>query len=242
MRPIRSLLGSVSRLALGSILVSVGAMGQAETRQIGGSWNVLKLSGDLAAIDPGLRKFRWQIENQSRLRDDDGGAWRFSQNLLYSQLGYSITDRVCVWLGYVHAWNHRLDGDAFQENRPYQEVLAGFPGSGWQLASRTRLEQRIRQDNGVVAVRLRQHIALKFPLPSVAPNLAAYLGDEVFFYLNQSSFGPIGFSQNRISTGVIYDISDELAIDVGYLGQYLLPNSGDQVFTHNIRIELEYRF
>jgi hypothetical protein len=71
---------------------------------------------------------------------------------------------------------------------------------------------------------------------------AYYVGDEVFFYVTQNNFGKQGFSENRFSSGLSYQFTHKLGVDLGYLGQYVDTLSGTNLFTHNLQGNLHYRF
>jgi hypothetical protein len=51
--------------------------------------------------------------NQTRTRDDSDQGTRFTENLLFTQIGYQLNKHASIWLGYVHDWIAPL-------NRNYQ--------------------------------------------------------------------------------------------------------------------------
>lgn len=207
-----------------------------------GNWSSLTLSGNLKDLSSSLDGFRWIVINQTRLRDDNPNAWRFTEDLLFSQLGYDITKYASVWLGYVHDWIHPLDRTAYQESRPYEDLMFVFPAGDLTIDSRTRLEQRINQTTGNLGVRLRQMFMLHQPLDFIDPSLSLYVGDEILGYLNANSFGPTGFSENRAMGGFNYKLTSQLAFDLGYLGQYARNNNASAIFTQNIFANVSYKF
>ena len=173
-------------------------------------------------------------QGQGRWRDDSSRGFRFSENLLFAQLGYSLNEYASVWLGYVHDWIHPLDKLSYHENRPYEDFLWNTAFGDLKFTSRTRLEQRIRQDTGNTAVRARQMLQLSHPLHFIHDDLSAYVGDEVLGYLNTNSFGPTGFSENRAFAGLAFQFTKQLGVDLGYLGQYVmtcLPTMSSSTFT-----------
>jgi hypothetical protein len=216
--------------------------GQAATANMAGNWDSVTLSGSLGDLTPTLHDFRWLIMDQSRLRNDGPQGFRYSENLLFSQIGYALNEQTSVWLGYAHDWIHSLDKPSYQESRSYEDFLWNVPFGDLKFTSRTRLEQRIRQDTGDLGVRARQFLQLSHPLRFIHNNLSAYVNDEVFAYLNSNTFGPTGFSENRAAAGLAFQFIKQLGVDLGYLGQYVVGKPGNDLFTHNVQLNLRYQF
>ncbi|SMF97357.1 Protein of unknown function [Methylomagnum ishizawai] len=237
-----------SRLKVGAWLMLAGLWGAhapaglAATNNMAGNWDSVTLSGHFGALSPRLKDFRWQFLEQTRLRDDSPEGFRFSENLLFSQLGYAINDHASVWLGYVHDWIHPLDKLAFQESRPYEDFLWISAFGDLKLTSRSRLEQRINQTTGNLGVRARQMLQLNYPLRFIHDDLGVYVGDEVLGYLNTNHFGPTGFSENRAFAGLGFQFTQRMGADLGYLGQYVVNRPGNDLFTHNVQFNLRFTF
>lgn len=68
------------------------------------------------------------------------------------------------------------------------------------------------------------------------------MGDDVFFYANKNTFGKRGFSENRILAGLSYQFNEHAGLNLGYLGQFVDTTSGSNLFTHNLRANLRYKF
>ena len=66
-----------------------------------GVWGSVTLQGDFKSLWPSLNNFNWLIMNQSRTRDDSPQGSRFTENLLFSQVGYQLTDHASFALGYA---------------------------------------------------------------------------------------------------------------------------------------------
>lgn len=214
----------------------------AATTNMAGNWDSVTLSGNLDKLSPALKDFHWQVMDQTRQRDDSGKGFRFSENLLFGQLGYSVNEHASVWLGYVHDWIHPLDKAAYQESRPYEDFLWNSALGDLKFTARLRLEQRIRQDTGDVGIRARELLQVNYPLRFIHKDLSAYVGDEVLEYTNHNSFGRTGFSENRALAGLSYQLTPQLGADLGYLGQYVQNQSGNNLFTHNVQFNVRYRF
>ncbi|ADJ28408.1 DUF2490 domain-containing protein [Nitrosococcus watsonii] len=228
----------------------------ADTDNIFGSWTSVTLQGDFGFISPEGKDFRWIVIDQARTRDDkdlnpsrypgdNGFSPRFSENLVWIQGGYNLTEHSSIWLGYTHDWIKPLNGAHLQESRPYQDYLWSDKVFGnFTAMTRTRLEERVAisgQNSGEVGIRIRQLAMLKHPIPNVK-DLSVYVGDEVLAYLNENKFGPEGFSENRAFGGLSYQLTQEVGLMLGYLGQYLKNPGGNDLFTHNVQFDINYKF
>ena len=206
-----------------------------------GVWGTVKLQGDFKSLSPGLNKFKWAVINETRTRDDSPKGSRFLTNLLSGQVGYQLSNNASLWLGYMHTWNSSLDGSSFQESRPYQNFVWNQDISTFKLVSRSRMEQRIQETTGNTGYRARQLLKISHPLP-VMKGLSVYVGDEVLFYMNENDFGKKGFSENRVFSGLSYQVAKKAGVDLGYIGQYVDTISGKNIFTHNIQVKFHYKF
>lgn len=134
-------------------------------------------------------------------------------------LGLTLAPGVSVWAGY--AWVPSLPGtgDArIDEHRAWQQVILSraFAGGKVKLQARTRFEQRVHQAGSRVGLRLREFVRLDLrPRPSASWGLVAW--DELFVGLNQVSFAPQSYDQNRLFVGGSLQASDALRVEAGYL-------------------------
>ena len=228
---------------------NMGINDQGVNNQLG-VWGTLQLEGDFKVLSPSLSKFNWLIMDQSRTREDSSAGMRYTENLLFGQVGYQVTDKAQVALGYVHDWVHTGLGTApstfsYQESRPYQDFIWRQPLAGFGFMSRTRFEERINQTTGDTGYRGRQLFQITHPLP--VKNLSVYLGDETLYYANQNTFGRQGFSENRATTGLSYQFTPAIGFDLGYLGQYVVQNTTvnpnkNNLFTQNVQANLRFKF
>jgi hypothetical protein len=232
----------LSRLGLVTgALLSAGALADS-VESMAGNWSSLTLSGGFGKFSPRLQEFRWVLIDQTRLRDDNPNAWHLNEDQFYAQLGYAINPYTSVWLGYVHDWHHSLGKAAYHESRPYQDLLFDVPVAKLKAKVRTRLEQRVNHVTGNVGIRLRQMFTFQLPLEFVDPKLSLYVGDEMLFHLNANTFGSTGFSENRAVAGFSLQLTRQLGMDLGYLGQYIQEIGGAVLLTHNVYANVSYRF
>lgn len=213
----------------------------ADDNDMFGVWGSLTLQGDFKFLSSDLDQFHWLVMNQSRTREDSPDGSRFTENLLFSQVGYQLNKQASFWLGYTHDWIHPLNKASFQESRPYVDFVWKQPLGDLNLTSRTRMEDRINQATGDYGYRARQLLQINQPLPFLN-GLSAYVGDEVMFYMNKTDWGKRGFTENRIFGGLSYQFTDRAGVDLGYMGQYVDNSSGNNLFTHNLQANVHYRF
>lgn len=229
-------------ILLGMILCSTSLNSFADgLNDMFGVWGSLSLQGDFSAISPELDQYKWRITNQTRSRDDYHNRTRFTENILFTQTGYQLNQHASFWLGYVHNWIDPLHQSLFQESRPYQDFVWKQNVNEFKFMSRTRMDERIHTKTSDVGYRLRQLLQVGHVLPLVE-NLSAYLGYEVLFYLNNSGFGRSGVAENRMYTGLNYQLTKDFGVTMGYMGQHIDRRGANDLFTHNIQIDMHYHF
>jgi hypothetical protein len=232
----------IGTVALSTLLLSQSmASFAAGSEDIFGVWGKVKLQGNFKSLSPDLNKFKWAVINETRTRDDSSKGSRFYQDLLFGQVGYQINNNASIWIGYVHVWTSPLDDSSFQEYRPHQDFVWNQDIGDFKFMSRSRMEQRIRETTGDTGYRARQLLKISHPLP-LMNGLSVYVGDEVLFYMNENEFGKKGFSENRVFSGLSYQATKKMGVDLGYIGQYVDAISGKNTFTHNIQVNLRYNF
>ncbi len=213
----------------------------ADVNNMFGVWGSITLQGDFKALSPNADKFKWFIMNQTRTRDDSPEGTRFTENLLFSQVGYQFNEHASLWLGYAHDWINPLDKPSLNENRAYQDFIWKQSFGDFKLISRTRMDERFLEGTNEAGYRPRQLLMISHPLPFM-DDLSAYVGDEILFYLTKNVFGKQGFSENRIFTGLSYKFTQHIRMDMGYMGQYVDTKSGSNLFTHNLQVNIGYKF
>ena len=212
-----------------------------DLNNIFGSWDSFSLAGALGKSSSSLPAWRWLVAEQGVWREDNPRGLRVSENYVYGQFGYSINDNASIWIGYLHDWQQPLGKNSFEENRAYQDYLWVYPVLNGQINLRTRMDERVNQTTGNVGVRVRELIQFSCPLKQIA-GLSAYMSGELFAYLNQNSFGVIGFSEARAATGLSYNVNPHLGMDFGYLAVFINNTGKPDLFSHNVQVNLRYTF
>ncbi|WP_139557227.1 DUF2490 domain-containing protein [Methylotetracoccus oryzae] len=199
------------------LLLSFADAGHAELATSWGSWGQVVGEGDLGFIDPSLQKMRLWLEGQMRWNED----WQhWYQGMARAALGYSLSDRATVWLGYTFLPT-QLQG------KPYvaqQDVWPGFrytlPTEFGTFMFRTLFETNfIRGDDA--RFRPRQMIRYLRPF-EFEERLSLVVWDEFFVRLNSTEWGgKAGFDQNRIFLGLGWTFTPGVRAELGYLNQYV---------------------
>jgi hypothetical protein len=211
-----------ARLALASLLCASPA---AAVEQDGQVW---MMASARIALEHDVKLW---LEVQPRIGGD--GA---SQLLLRPALGYQITPSWALYQGY--AWTPSFEPFR-SENRSYQESLLDLPLGELRIVNRTRFEQRFIEDVGGVSLRLRHMLRLTYPIDAAKRWLVA-ASDEAFATLNDASNGPrSGFDQNRAYVGIRRRITDAVALEVGYLHQFVNQAADDDLSRNNAFVWLD---
>jgi len=201
------------------------------------SWNQVT-----ATVNLDSRK-EWfaYMEAQPRIGDDIS---RLERLLIRPALGYNLTDKVAVYLGY--AWtptftNASYDRDFRNENRIWQQLLYKHDLWGLQWQHRLRQEQRIIEDASGTSNRTRYLIRGSYGLsPDGYFGLTGY--NELFVTENGTKRGPIGgFDRDRFFFGP-YVKSGPGRYEVGYLGEYARQFGNDSRMINAILVSANYSF
>lgn len=213
-------------ILIASMLFTVRAQADSDVQ----SWNAIALTGD--ASENG--KWQFWFDGHLRFKDD---ASRLGVSIARPGVGYRVTDDLTLWLGVARV---TVDNDrgSIQEDRIWQQAtysLAEFFGGN--ISSRTRIEQRFRDDQGNdTGHRFRQFVRWSRPINE---NWSMVVWDEVFIALNDTDWGQeTGFDQNRLYVGPAYHLSDKWRIEVGYMHNFIDPPgmNSENITNHNLSL------
>jgi hypothetical protein len=144
--------------------------------------------------------------------------------LIRPAVGYDLTSRSSVWIGYGYTPGYPATGGILTENRAWQQYMWNGPALGSVVQSRTRVEQRSIEGNDAVAWRLRQFSRVTKPIARRA-GLAVVVWDELFVHVNDTRRTPQGFDQNRFFAGVGLSLAPAARLEVGYVNQAIRGGS-----------------
>jgi hypothetical protein len=211
---------------LASMLVSLPALliphaSQAEVNtNWWGSWAQVVAEGNLSFIHPDLSPFRLWLEGQSRWNDD----WQdWYQGVARVALGYAISDRATVWVGYSFVPTQIAGTDYFGQQDVWPAFRYVWPTELGTFTFRTMLEANFIHGNDP---RLFPRQLIRFMRPlEFEPRLSLVLWDEVLARGNNSQWGgEAGFGQNRAFAGGGWSFSPLVRVELGYMHQYIDSN------------------
>ena len=159
------------------VLLATTASAKAEVTSAGwGSWAQIVGEGDLGFVDPGLKDMRLWLEGQSRWNED----WQhWYQGMARAALGYSLSDRATVWLGYTYLPTQVQGKPSVAQQDLWPAFRYILPTEYGTLMFRTMFETNfIRGDDP----RFRPRQMVRFMRPfEFEPRLSLVAWDEFFF-------------------------------------------------------------
>ena len=172
------------------------------------NWSNLKL------LHKGNTPWIYALSFEARTNFKDSGD---NQYLMSPSIGYTLSDRQDVWLGYDLFLTNKISID---EQRIWQQDQYAFVKNNKQtLTLRSRFEQRFSTDDDGVALRVRERLTWvlnNFFAKKYSPEVY----EEVFFNVNNPDWvSSKTLSQNRLFMGVSTPLNKKTALLVGYLNQ-----------------------
>ncbi len=190
------------------------------------TWGNITATGSLGFINPELKNGKYWLEGQGRFGNDTS---QFSQGMVRAGLGYTVMDKVSVWLGYAFIpTDQPFTKKPFDEHRIWQQFLWSDKFSDITLTSRSRLEERFVETGSDVGWRFRQMLKASVP---IAYDFSFVMSDEYFANINKTNYGADdGFDQNRAFAGIGYNFDKNIKTEIGYMNQYIRkPQSADRM-------------
>lgn len=172
---------------------------------------------------------KWNIHNEVQYRNYNV-VGDLEQLLLRTGLGYNITEKSNILLGYgyILSENYMDDSDdkvSVNEHRIFQQFTTKQSIGKVGLSHRYRFEQRFVE--GDFKLRLRYFLGVNIPLQykEDAKNpmyLSVY--NEIFLNTKSSVF-----DRNRVYGGLGYKFSKNLKLELGYMNQFFETSGRDQI-------------
>jgi hypothetical protein len=204
-------------LAASAWLLCAADPARGEVTTTWGSWAQLVGEGDLSFADERLADVRLWLELQGRWNED----WQhFYQGVVRAAVGYSLSDRATIWVGYNFVPTQLAGKPYFAQQDVFPAFRYLLPTEFGAFMFRTMVDINfIRGDD--VRYKPRQLIRFLHPF-AFEERLSLVVWDEVFVRLNSTEWGgPAGFDQNRAFVGFGWSFSPELRAELGYMNQYV---------------------
>ena len=180
-----------------------------------------------------------QAEIQPRLTND---ASRLGQFQISPAVGYRLSKKASVFIGYMFVHTDPVDRPAFDENRIYQHIVFTLGKVGdVTVTARTRMEARTVVGAEDLAWRFRQQVRAQMPFEEEkGPLLVVW--SEAFLNLNDADWGPReGMDRWRNFVGVSVPVAKGVMLEPGYLNQAVF-RPGEDRFDHIASMTMFYRF
>jgi hypothetical protein len=210
----------LSQIIFFAILVlSSSNPSQAKVSNDFGNWNFTTITV------PINDKFSFQEVINTRVQEN---FTDLSILFLRSGLAYHLTPHVSLWLG--HDWFGFYNQDFSHKNTIWEQVLITHKYRKYSFLHRIRQEQNLIPHDGDIAT-LRYLARVDRPMPLIKnKKVTLIIWDEAFVNFNSNNTNNAGFAENRIFTGAGYQFNKNLALELGYMLQYL--NKNDDVLNH----------
>ncbi|PPU68709.1 DUF2490 domain-containing protein [Xanthomonas pisi] len=210
------LAGPVLFLLLGSLSTA-----HAATEEDGRYWLSIYAQGKLP-----VENLYWSMDIHPRWREE---GEQFDQLILRPAVFYRLNPKASVWMGYDTIISHPAGQPSNRENRWWGQFQYQFdPIAEISITSRTRLEQRHREDFSDEGYRVRQMIRAVRP-SGFNPKLSWVAFNELFVNLDQTTWGARrGIDQNRVFVGINWKFNAISNVDVGYLNQFVNTRAVDR--------------
>lgn len=197
---------------------------------------------------------KWGIHLDVQFRMDENIKFA-KQNLIRPGLIYNLdpNSNVAAGYAYINTQNSTLNAYA-TEHRIWEQFIYGHKLGSLPLSHRFRVEQRFveklkaGETGGVVSEGYHYGNRLRYlnrtiynitQKPEVRDVFYLALQDEVFLNVASPDINKNFFDQNRfmIGFGVFHDKKTRL--ELGYLNQFLNPNSGPNVMNHILQVSVQ---
>lgn len=198
-------------------LVAATSTVNAKTVEDFQTWAAITATGRLDFISPQFYNMKYWLEGTGRFGNDTS---IYSQGMIRTGLGYTLTNTVSIWLGYAFVETEQpFAKKPFDEDRIWQQLLWNDKFADITLSARSRLEQRFMETGNDVGWRFRQQVKASVP---IAYDFSFVVSDEYFANINKTNYGADnGFDQNRVFAGIGYNFDKNIKTEVGYMNQYI---------------------
>lgn len=183
------------------------------------------------------------LELAPRTKNDNND---FSQVIVRPLVGYKVTQKLQLWLGYTWQGEYNDQTDFELATNDFMQQLQWIDNWTPQLnfQYRFRLEQRFFAHESDAGHRMRHRFRFVYTLPDTKAYLIGI--DELFVYFNSLNDSRMehsvqaGINQNRTYVGVGYKLTPQLNIDTGYQLQYVnnfaTPDLINHVWLTNVNV------
>ncbi len=182
----------------------------------------------------------FKLSNETVFRTSDARGFYELENTF--AVGRKLDKTVTVWLGYTFNPQYSHGDFLVREHRIRQQVdFSNFARIGpAKVSGRVRLEERWREGQDGMAVRMRPAVKVSMPLIGKTTIAAQH---ESFLNLNTTMFQRTGgYDRMRNSVSVTVPLSKHFNFDFGYLNQHGFVRGGPDTSDHVLTLGLAASF
>ncbi|MEL7185689.1 MAG: DUF2490 domain-containing protein [Pseudomonadota bacterium] len=227
------------RSLLGWILLLWLATPAQAADDVTGIWSVFTTT-DSFPSDNGNSRWSYWLDAQVRYVDLDTGA---NQEVFRPAVGYRVHDNLQVWLGYARLRTRNAAGSVSHENRWFQQANWTV---GEMLGGNVTMRARLLQRNPTTGddLGLVFRLSTKYTRALNADASKTFIVNlEPFFDLRDTDWGgDARLSQGRLYAGMGWRISDKMALETGYMNQYLWRDGRRNTSNHLLVLNLKAKF
>ncbi|GAB4250830.1 MAG: hypothetical protein Tsb0034_29930 [Ekhidna sp.] len=184
----------------------------------------------------------WGLENELHLRLADYGSEK-QQVLIRPSVFYQLNQSVTFHLGYTHIETYPYGEQPVPiqtpENNLWAQVTLSHEVVGVQISHRYRLEERwtgkaVTSNNETMIDGVQHRNRFRYRLTAKKPIGKGYIAafDEVWFNFGENT-GLNRMDQNWVYAGYGRNLNSKLALEVGYLHQWIAKADGYRFESNN---------
>ncbi len=204
-----------------------------------GIWGIFSTED---AFDTAAGASRWRYWFDAQLRYFDVGSG-INTYQLRPGIGYTISDNMVAHAGYMYVHASNGSGRTVTEDRLWQQLTWNV--ARWThgtLSMRARFQQRSVSAGDDLGWQLQYLMKYVRPMGSTG-NLDLHISVEPFFILRDTDWGAeSGLSQNRTAFGLGWKLSPTLAIETGYMHQYIPVDDAEDQVNHLAVVNFNVKF
>lgn len=226
---------TVLRLTIASLCLALSAHSAALEHE-GAVWASAALKGPIGSRESGTH-WQYRVNGEYRAFEALDGA---QEGILGAGIGYRLNDSFRLWGGYARHRTH-LDGRYIaKEHRVWQALQwSANLDNGWDLSTRSKLEQRFFEGREKPRWRFRQAVKLSAPLENHS-GVNWIVAVEPFIQLYNPNGSTQGLVQNRTFIGLGLRSNRHTKMEVGYLNQWLRNRRGEDLVNHILQLKVNF--
>ncbi len=229
----------MKNLVIAAMFAIAPATAAVATEDNVGIWGIFTTED---AFDNAEGPSRWRYWFDAQLRYFDVGSG-INTYQLRPGIGYTISDNMVAHAGYMYVHASNGAGRTVTEDRLWQQLTWNVARwSHGTLSMRARFQQRSVSTGDDLGWQFQYQMKYVRPLGGTE-NLDFIVSVEPFFILRDTDWGAnSGLSQNRTAIGLGWELSPTIAIETGYMHQYIPLDNAEDLVNHLGVVNFKVKF